>query len=297
MRTKNQITVCGRVSLLKAFVEELNAIGYTEYRGPGDEKIYLATYADGRYCFRNHDCGNTIYHLPNDWHRALELASETLEEEFKVGDWVMCKEDHSRSFTKGKLYKVREPMTGLYSLGIEEDDKGSKDNGWAHKFFRKTTPEEIEKHLMDQVRAKYKEGQKVAGKRSYSKGAINSLTKEVRPVGGTIRLAHYIDSFDQLWIDGGVNNICIYEKGEWSEIISSTPQIEKCGYKGEFTETGLNFNNCARFDKQLFIDLSKIFKYKYSNSNREIISIKTGKADFTKEEVIEIAKHFEGGNP
>jgi len=55
---------------------------------------------------------------------------------FKKGYLVKCLEDYSDHFTKDKIYEVRE-ITSHGSLGIVEDDRGSRTNGWAMEYFIK----------------------------------------------------------------------------------------------------------------------------------------------------------------
>jgi hypothetical protein len=82
------VSVSGSFSLLKAFEEELNNIGYQRTLINLDSDIlnstHLCTYEDYTYAFLNHPGGNSHtqrFHLPNEWEEALKEASEIKREE------------------------------------------------------------------------------------------------------------------------------------------------------------------------------------------------------------------------
>lgn len=66
-----------------------------------------------------------------------------VQRKFKPGDWVICLSDASKGFHKGGIYAVRkyDRYPGSTSVPIVEDDDGSTENGWHHRFFIHLDPE------------------------------------------------------------------------------------------------------------------------------------------------------------
>jgi hypothetical protein len=304
---KNSISVTGSQSLLKAFAEELKVIGYKcSYEDPNKRIEHVQKWNPHIWVNHNDSCDvfnsgeftiadnrgssiKTLLSLPSDWEKAIQLASEIKEEEFKVGDWIIGK-------------------TGMYPEKVKliEEIEGNRLcydewNGCLKEHARKATKEEIENHLIEEAQKKgFVKGAKVnliSGKsrKCYSHNGYVLEDYEWYGVQRNREIAELKVSTDntvviRLTCDGSLfTDIASFE------LLPSTPHIVKCNYKAELPEWGLNFNNCAHFDKQMFIDLAKIFNYCYTYNNRAIESIKIGKADFTAKEVIEIAEHFEGG--
>jgi hypothetical protein len=54
---------------------------------------------------------------------------------FKPGQKVMCLMSYSGEFTEGKIYTVGSHDFDKHYISIELDDKGSKTNAWATKYF------------------------------------------------------------------------------------------------------------------------------------------------------------------
>ena len=57
-------------------------------------------------------------------------------EQAKPGDLVECIGDYPHAFTKGRIYQVHSVKGKYGDIEVVEDDKGSKTNGWAPKFFK-----------------------------------------------------------------------------------------------------------------------------------------------------------------
>lgn len=74
----------------------------------------------------------------------------------------------------------------------------------------------------------------------------------------------------------------------------STPEIEINGYKAEFKEWGLDFNNgCATINKKCFIDLYDFFSDKsYTNQNKSITSVTIGRGTFTTDQIKQIVDYY-----
>jgi hypothetical protein len=306
---KNSISVTGEKHHIDSFIEDLKKIGYkvTGSRHETDNILHTGWNKewDCMGFTRTWEVYNTVGDrkrhvvvLPSDWSKALELASEEVKEELRVGNWVVSLNDtwqEAMDFIKKgkKVYQVFKIDREFIFVDEESNQRSDK--------FRKATPEEIEKHLISEgeKRGLYSEAKFTGLRPTNNKYEVNDEGKTLYGTSGTsnARVGNrfgYNSKTDTLYVWGYGLHV-IYEKGKWAELVPSTPSIEKCGHKGKFESNRLNFNDCAMFDSQLFIDLAKIFKYKYSNSNRDIVSIKIGKADFTLSEVIKIANHFEGG--
>jgi hypothetical protein len=117
---KNQLGIKGSFSLLKAFSEELENIGYKAHsksnidtaRRYGIMQInqYGGNGIYGYWSNLDHmDCNPTILFLPQDWNKALQLASETEE---IIPEYVECIVDSAKNdcgtsnIEKGRIVKV-----------------------------------------------------------------------------------------------------------------------------------------------------------------------------------------------
>lgn len=88
---------------------------------------------------------------------------------------------------------------------------------------------------------------------------------------------------------------------KWESVYKEEiPQITINGYKGEFFDWGVSFNNgCAKISKEAFIEfyrISKMFDKEdcliHDNSNRNLTSVTIGKGTFSKEQIKEIAEYY-----
>lgn len=281
---KNSLSVTGSKSLLKAFSEELEIIGYKKEKTSGDfnwikNPSHLLTNfdrAEDCFGFHNHSGGipdKINLTLPSDWSRALELAAEEVKEEFKVGDWIVSLTDRPTYRKKGDVFKI-------YDISDRCIYYTSNTNGDCSEF-RLATPSEIEKFLIGEAEKKgFVKGAKVRKKADNSIHTIHKLSYGYIGNGRC--------SSDKVQVHYG---ICVMDI-DYFELLPSTPQIEKCGYKAKFETWGLNFNDCAHFDKEIFITLAKVLNLESNYTNRGLHSVKLGKADFTAKEIIEIANHF-----
>lgn len=147
---KNQLFVKGPLSLLKAFVEELKKIGYTDQIVIDDlvEGISLQTNrgdSSGRYIFTHKTVREPyqlvhVISLPDQWHLGLKLASEC---EVVVPEYIKCKKSHSDEFTKGRIYKTKVNTSTERFYNVYKDDSGES-NGWQSSNFLPSTKEEYE---------------------------------------------------------------------------------------------------------------------------------------------------------
>ncbi len=95
---KNKIAVSGSLVLKKAFIEELDKLGYKRNNscsGTDSKYIQINQYGgSGVYsCHSNaeHESSSdpTIYTLPLQWNEALKAASVKQEEEYKKGEYII----------------------------------------------------------------------------------------------------------------------------------------------------------------------------------------------------------------
>jgi hypothetical protein len=133
---KNRFAVTGSKSLLKAFKDELLAIGYKCKHNNDDVSFvicndYGSTIANGEYHTNSSkgELTTMLYTLPQDWDTALAAAKETVEENvvlFKVGDKVIldCKyqhvkenNDYTGDLTIGTVYTISECYIGKLGKG------------------------------------------------------------------------------------------------------------------------------------------------------------------------------------
>jgi hypothetical protein len=134
----------------------------------------------------------------NDWKEWIYGEHPELrpELEFKVGDWVIPKNNEY-------------PPSRATSVGSNELKYGPGQY-YTFDYIRKATPEEIEKHLVEEAK-----------RRGYVKGVkARSLfaNYEGRLLGPT-KWNHYDKHDDQLWMQSNDCNLVIYERGKWAEII------------------------------------------------------------------------------
>tara|TARA_R110000850_G_scaffold34024_2_gene92269 strand:- start:8611 stop:9675 length:1065 start_codon:yes stop_codon:yes gene_type:complete len=143
---KNKLTVKGSRSLLKAFAEELDKLGYQKDRMSGDidwilgPNSILCNYDTARYGFHNHDSISELriyVKLPQDWDRGLKLAAEIEEE---VPEYVESLSTYHDQFTKGKVYKVDKERVSTNNYSVFTDDRG-RHNSWGKTMFKPSTKE------------------------------------------------------------------------------------------------------------------------------------------------------------
>lgn len=157
---KNRLNVHGSTSLINAFAEEVEKLGYkVEFEYPNSNVItsYLDNVFIARNCNREvsekfGEIGTIILNLPKDWDKALQLAAEVEEEVPEYVEWIanigcgksgfMCNES---SFKKGKIFCTLTDKLPPSGLG-----KGSKywkealTEEWYSQNFKPSTKEAYE---------------------------------------------------------------------------------------------------------------------------------------------------------
>lgn len=147
---------------------------------------------------------------------------------------------------------------------------------------RKATASEIKAHLRKEADKKgFVKGAKVNQRAAYYGSGCVFIIDDTNFI--------YDPESDNLSIGG----YGIYNTGKWAEILPSHPHIEVNGYKAEFKEWGLDFNNgCAKISSQFILDVWKLMKTQYGASNKMVEKITIGSGEFTKEQIKEIAKYY-----
>jgi len=298
---KNSIAVQGSHNHLMAFIKDLQDIGYTEYVGPGDHLDFVVTYRDGRYCKRNHDCGYDILTLPNEWEKAIKLASEVkVEEPFKVSDWVKCKPGFSNTghydgpnyggagYLEGRVFKI-DAINFLSHGDLAVATSKEFSHGVFLKALEKPTKEEIESHLISE-----------AEKKGFVKGAKVNVREGLGCIPGT----HTISSLEVDDITGTIIRVKFVSGYashlDYIELLPSTPQI-KIGGK----EVVFGVETVAILGKEVFgsnfIDTHKALTPLIKHGIKiQGIQVKTcDGAEFlvSVDHIKTIAEHFQGGKP
>jgi hypothetical protein len=286
---KNKLAVRGSIHHLNALVEDLKKIGYAAHSITGDphwltKPTHLITnYEGGEYGFHNHSGNkqNITLTLPQDWQKALELAAEVeeIKPEFKNGDWVFVKRWHFNADLQPQIGQYNQYNQVPPNHGIDLFKTQPRYHGvWWFKEedFRHATKEEIEAHLI-----------KEAENKGFVPGAI-CRSKEF----GTLRSPIKELFFDKI--------LCVrFKDGGWDRINDiepiAHPTITINGYDAKFESWGLNFNNCAKINKEAFIEAQDFITKVggMSMSNRTVTSIKIGKGEFTPQQIEEIVKYYQ----
>jgi len=237
---KNEFGVTGTPALLKAFKFEVENIGW-KY----DEDFTKWSITSGfnllYFCADNHssmkqnhfslsscDSRRGILQLPQQWDKAIQLASE-IEEEVKVPEtrYYKYRGSSNQSFTISKIYKLRDSHS-LDSTFAFIDDSG-RNNGWGgsnEDYFSPSTEAEFDaqelefkkKELLEEAKSKYKEGMKVT-----------FLTKDgTHEISGTPYW-----SGNTIW-----NGNCwgkLYENGQWATIVEDEFKVGDWYYQNTWS--------------------------------------------------------------
>jgi hypothetical protein len=234
--------------------------------------------------------------------KALALK-EKEEKEFKVGDWVIII-DYSADTScpthvngdTGIIKSINKVDAKVEVAGKGTANYGDYKGSSFGKRFRKATPEEIEKHLIEQ-----------AEKKGFVKGAsvVSIAHGGSASIIGNVFLYRDVTKFfpnasTSYYGEDKQYAICVnyschrgWDFLDKIKLLPSTPQIEINGYKAEFKEWGISFNGgCAKISKEVFIQLAKSCNGAINDDNRTLESVKIGKGEFTRDQIKEIATHF-----
>lgn len=271
---KNNIVVRGPKSLLKAFTQELDELGYefSESLVPGKD-LYVYGWNGSeeypeQYSYReSFNSVENYYSLPEQWNEALVAASEPYEENWKVGDWL--------KFTAGEqpLYRVYNVDTSCYYFEWWHNNE-RKTGHLNHKvgYCRLATKEEIYEYLVKVATEMYG-GNPVISLRTHTYDGENwgSAFTSSTSCGSNVRLFEftYDENFDSLSTRGAGLAI-VYEKGKWAEKSILLPKIE--GYSGNFVGDRVVYG-CKSFHKEEVKKLYASIKHFNQNINGKITSV------------------------
>lgn len=246
-----------------------------------------------------------IEKLENELAELKELAKSGI---FRVGCYFkysqygknnLMKEGNPEAH-KDKVYKLmrfdsRKNCSGEYNLISECNHEVSP------MWLELATNEEIEKHLIQEAEKKgFVKGARVIASQSKDLVVYYSTNKSWNKLmlhGETeIIGCRLIDN--ELLFQVKKSTDYVWYKIQALQLLPSCPQITINGYKAEFKEWGLDFNNgSTKIAKELFIDLAKFngisTKSDYRESNKHITSVAIGSGTFRVDQIQEIAKYYE----
>lgn len=286
---KNYFSVKGSQSLLKAFAEELETLGYTFYRSFDTDQPNLLVIYGNKGCnvvkntYAHYEIngdksyGDQLLHLPQDWDEALRLASEEEVIECKVGDWVITKKDSRSSQgsdVSGKPVKIRNLDSSTCTSEMDYFHiKDSYGGIWLIDIERFATEVEIEEYLIKEARSKFKKGDLFIGVRDY-----NTLTdKHFSRFEGKLNSKFSYDfNTDTLVTYGLDEGVCVvYEKGVWAEKREEDFRVH--GYKMVYDESASTVSfGCTTFP---------VYLLKEVVLQKDISSIKVRDYEVSKETI------------
>jgi hypothetical protein len=219
-----------------------------------------------------------------------ELKLSAKEEEFKVGDYAKIGEPAlgdnlcNLYFEKDQIIKITGQDTN-FSIGLGKWVWEEKGKEVSVSSLLKPTNAEIESHLISEAEKKgFVKGAKVKGK-SYGNSPFEATIDKVTISFGTQYLF-------QLWHKNESEFWGIKDLSD-AELIPSHPSITINGYKAEFEDWGLDFNNgCAKIDKTIFINLNNNLNGFIGKGNKTLSSVKIGNGEFTVKQIEEIANYY-----
>jgi hypothetical protein len=241
-----------------------------------------------------------------------ELKLSVKEEEFKVGDYVFILDKHDSKYNNGEVVKIARMSelrkgfsnTEFYWLYTET---GGNDIVLS-KNTRKATKEEIESHLISEAEKKgFVKGAKVKViKDGHNASDFNSIKGKGVYTFHNWRETDFIltgeakiykwnnEEYILCWelAKDGIKYF-VYDRA--LELIPSHPSITINGYKAEFKDWGLDFNNgCAKIDKHVFVDFNRFLEIQPCNEqgNKGITSVKIGSGEFTVKQIEEISNYY-----
>lgn len=232
--------------------------------------------AEFNSCSWTASCGMAYTNLPKEIVETWEPVYK--EEELKVGDWVKWS---GATPVIAKIHKYNND--NCYTLDVNGNLLSHNSCNKMH--LRKVTPEEIEKTkqeaLLEEARNRYPIGTK------FKSPNLDSYI-------GTV------EDHNKLFVNayGNIDNNSkgyLYHSSKWAEIVPSYPQITINGHKGEFFDNYVRFG-CAKISKILFTELNNSCTLSdiHDYGNKEITTVTIGNGAFTKEQIEEIAKYYNG---
>jgi hypothetical protein len=304
---KNALSVSGSINHLEAFKKDLLNLGYKEDTDPGFDLNNRNKYCNinrsanggpgngefGFYCFK-WSC-RTHLDLPQDWQKALDLAAEVEKPEFKSGDYVVFINKSGCRITAeiGALALVNENRDYLDVKWLCSKACSQHDGGYYHEDFRLATHEEIEATLIEEAKKKgFVVGAKIKTGKGYPEsGTIEGFQLITTANGSGLTMDFFVKNGIHLAVK--FNGVCLIPVEQC--ILTNIPIIKVNGYEAKFEDWGLDFNGCAKINKDAFIEAQDFITKVNSLSmmNRTVTSIKIGKGEFSPAQIEEIVKYYQ----
>lgn len=219
MKYKNYFSVTGPESLLIVFSEELKKLGYVPSDHSGEPEEFLTIYGksakyegkmdDNKYCYHPFSYGNECLNLPENWNRALQLASEETSPMYKKGDWVITKEDSESLLGQdlaGTPIKIKnishESKHGASFKGVFNEEYIGM---WMHDIERYATETEIKNYLVEECDKRFNAGDSINGLKDEKEFYVSRVGREF----------NYDFNKDILY-SVGYGVVVVYENGIWA---------------------------------------------------------------------------------
>jgi hypothetical protein len=275
--------VKGSLSLLKAFAEELETLGYKAHNSSElyNKTAHLLIYEDNKYAYSYYDGINrTAYNLPEEWNEALEIVKESFKPKFKPNTWYKYLDDPECILFSKNNEDVQETF-GFWNSNWGDD--------WRYDWCLENPSqytEATDKEVLDLFKKELTE-------RGFKEGVKFNST-----VGGLIyTFTNEKDVYFRRYIDGnfailqGVN--LLYYDGKWAEVIDEA--IIVCGHTVTYSLNTVIIG-CTKIDSSVFTNLATLY-YNLLNSdvcskNIELSGIQYGDYTIPFDTILKIADYF-----
>lgn len=321
---KNGLIIEGPQSLLKAFAEELNILGYTKaYSSQNITGSVITNWSNESalepnvcYGLTENSMGHTKgydgrlrlkFNLPQDWNQALQAANELEEEDkFEVDDYLT--KDCWTQTDGINYYRIIEVLADSVKIEYQYNGETVTNEEKLNPNHRKATLQEVESFLV-------KEAEKLGFKHECSfiavrdtiegdkygdkYGANHTIThhQTQKKENGKVGASFYYNPKHDTLVVLGFGAFIIYEKGVWATLKPTIPSITLAGYTGEFKIDGEVAFGCASiFMEDINIWDRALIRGTRSNIKIEGIKIsREGKSDIlTLDQIKQITEYYNG---
>ena len=298
---KNKLAIKGDLVLLEAIAKKLELIG-RKFRHNIDwisnPTYILLDSPKERSCnWSNHTGGYTVYTLPQDWDKVLELAAEVEEEELKleVGKWYRYTDSlFMFRYISGSI----EESSINYSAGFNTEGNWMGESYFKpfmsdYKLIRLATNDEIKEALVKELHNRYKVGD------YFISPDDNNQKRVFKPYNRQANNTFYYNmETDTLRSENGVftyNHFCsnphFYKEGKWVELTSRQPDIKLGEYQVEFNSDSINVG-CNNIHVDHLNELyESLIQYNVVNASH-IQAIKIRGIDIQLYQIKEIVEYF-----
>lgn len=245
------------ISLGKAFLEELIALGYKLDKSMGFDSKYvneaecvaesIQVNSRGIAIVHNHKCDHIGFNfqLETQWKEALEHAKQQIQPEFKKGDWVTIVEAAPHRWSsdqEGNTFRLTSGAP-FYATG-----QTGKTYGLVDCKLRKATKEEIKYTLIKEAEKRgFKKGVSFKKPAAYINKCQTAKGRIYEIDGSSFNYSTYKDFLT-------LGTKTIYEQGTWGEIIKNPDFF---GYETNKKGGGFIHIGCSRYH---ISDLEKLYR-------------------------------------